>query len=76
MPARAVVPRVGTLPRASLRDTPHTRPTPALHPNPQHFADSLRAGMLLSLACCAVLQGLGRLVGEEQLELLAASLLR
>lgn len=32
--------------------------------------------MLLSLACCAVLQGLQALVGEEQLELMAAALLR
>lgn len=38
------------------------------------FADSLRAAMLLSLACCAVLQSLGGLVGEEQLEQMASSL--
>lgn len=41
----------------------------------RHFADSLRGAMLLSLACCAVLQLLGGLVGEEQLELMASSLL-
>ena len=41
----------------------------------QHFADSLRSAMLLSLAACALLQGLGALVGEERLELMAASLL-
>jgi hypothetical protein len=38
------------------------------------FADSLRVAMLLSLACCAVLQALGGLVGEEQLEVLASYL--
>ncbi|PSC75087.1 secretion system [Micractinium conductrix] len=41
----------------------------------EHFADSLRGAMLLSLACCAVLQFLGGLVGEEELEVMAASLL-
>ncbi|KAI7846210.1 hypothetical protein COHA_000280 [Chlorella ohadii] len=40
----------------------------------QHFADSLKSAMLLSLAFCAVLQCLGGLVGEEQLELLVSSL--
>lgn len=40
-----------------------------------HFAESLRAAMLLALAGCAVLQGLGATVGEERLELLAAALL-
>lgn len=54
----------------------HTHPPYARLSPPQHFADSLRAGMLLSLACCAVLQGLQALVGEEQLELMAAALLR
>lgn len=38
------------------------------------FADSLRGAMLLSLACCAVLQALGGLVGEEQLEAVAVHL--
>lgn len=41
----------------------------------EEFADSLRSAMLLSLACCAVLQFLGGLVGEEQLEMMAAGLL-
>ncbi|PRW57903.1 hypothetical protein C2E21_3557 [Chlorella sorokiniana] len=40
----------------------------------QHFADSLKGAMLMSLAFCAVLQCLGGLVGEEQLELLVSSL--
>lgn len=40
----------------------------------EHFADSLRGAMLLSLACCAVLQFLGTLVGEEELESLLGPL--
>ena len=41
----------------------------------RHFADALRAAMLLSLALCGVLQALQQAVGEERLELMAASLL-
>jgi hypothetical protein len=40
----------------------------------QQFADSLRAAMLLSLACCALLQGLGAWLGRDRLELLAQAL--
>lgn len=42
----------------------------------QHFVETLRTVLLLCIACCVVLQFLGGVVGEEQLEDLALSLSR